>query len=174
MPKHSFSPPFKSTLVESRSKDTQKHMTTIPKPIIDGKWRSWNVKLLEDNKLHWYPSEYGSVLNHLVERWKEISVKVFDELSEIERKLIFVYYDPESDLTNAKSWGIKVVDLEKQEPFTKFKWLFDRYKPEYLIYRMTKEMQEEITSDDGLLRIRAIIDSVLKILLANTQNVGMR
>jgi hypothetical protein len=39
---------------------------------------------------------------------------------------------------------------------------------------MTKDMQEEITSDDGIKRIRVIMESVLKILLANTQNVDVR
>ena len=168
MPKHPFSPPFKSTLVVSKSKDFEKHMTTIPKPIISSRWQSWNMKLLGENKLHWYPSEYDNVLKYLVKRWEEVSAKVFDEMSEIDRKLIFVCYNPEKDITKAKSWDIKVKDLEKHEPFSKFKWLFDRKKPEYLIYRMTKDMQEEITSKEGQKRIRTIIDSVLKILLANS------
>ena len=78
-----------------------------------------------------------------------------------ERKLIFVYYDSSGDITKVKNWDIKAEDLEKHEPFSKFKWLFDRNKPEYLIYRMTKEMQEEITSDEGHKRIRVIITGEL-------------
>ncbi|OLS32301.1 MAG: hypothetical protein HeimAB125_10220 [Candidatus Heimdallarchaeota archaeon AB_125] len=168
MPKHPFSPPFKSTLVVSKSKDFEKHMTTIPKPIITSKWQSWNMKLLRENKLLWYPSEYENILDYLVDKWIDISEKVFEKMKAEERKLIFVYYDSSGDITKVKNWDIKAEDLEKHEPFSKFKWLFDRNKPEYLIYRMTKEMQEEITSDEGHKRIRVIIDSVLKILLANS------
>lgn len=168
MPRHPFSPPFKSTLVVSRSKDFEKHMTTIPKPILSSKWRSWNMKLLDKNRLHWYPSEYENILNHLVNKWIKISEDVFEKMREEERKLIFVCYNPEDDIAKVKTWDIKVEDLEKHEPFTKFKWLYDRNKPEYLIYRMTKEMHEEISSDEGHNRIRVIINSVLKILLANS------
>ena len=125
MPKHSFSPPFKSTLVVSRSKDFEKHMTTIPKPIILSKWQSWNMKLIGENKLHWFPSEYDNILNHLVAKWIKISKDVFEKMKDDERKLIFVYYNPDNNLTNVKTWDIKVKDLDatwsKHRPYSSFK-----------------------------------------------------
>ncbi|MCE7748555.1 MAG: hypothetical protein GPJ51_09150 [Candidatus Heimdallarchaeota archaeon] len=52
MPKHPTSPPYKSSLVVSKSKETEKHMTTIPKPIVWG-ILGWLVYLLTDFYI-WY------------------------------------------------------------------------------------------------------------------------
>ena len=49
MPKHPTSPPYRSSLVVSRSKETEKHMTTVPKPVAHSRWKTWKIK----NRVKW-------------------------------------------------------------------------------------------------------------------------
>ncbi len=168
MPKHPTSPPYKSSLAISKSKDIQKYMTTIPKPIIISKWQSWNMKRLKDNKLQWYPSEYGDILNHLITQWKEISVRTLEAMKDNERMLFHVIYNTNNDITSANSWEISVREL-KLKPFKKWKWIYDSKKPEYLVYVMQKWVNEDITSSKSLEGMKDIIELALKILLANSQ-----
>ena len=165
MPKHPLSPPFKSSLALSRSKDIRKYMTTIPKPIIVCKWKSWNMKRLQDNRLIWYPSEYNEILNHLLVQWKDKSAQILENLRDEEKTFFYITYNPVMNITSTTSWEVIVKKL-KLKYFTK--WIYNPQKPEYLIFVMPKQVNEDITSLMGLERMKDIIEKALKILLANT------
>ena len=167
MPKHPTSPPYKSALVISKSKDIKKHMTTIPKPIILSKWNSWNMQKGKDNRLMWYPSEYEKILDYLENRWKEIYNKSIDENDENEDLLFYVLYDKEKDITNPNSWKIY---CEKQNIERGKKWVW-KYNPkitEYLICVQRSDSMDESIIGRNLQGLRSIIEDALKKILCNS------
>ena len=171
MPKHPTSPPYKSSLVVSRSKETEKHMTTIPKPIVYSKWKSWNMKLLDRNVLQWFPSGYEDLLEYLVCRWKEISKSTLENMKQEERKLAFVCYNPKMDIDDLKAWSIEVEDLIMPKPSSKWNWRYNPPESRYLLYLIHKEMQKEIMSSEGLLNIKEITKTVIGLILANSSSL---
>ncbi len=168
MPKHPTSPPYKSTLVVSKSKKIEKFITTIPKPIVSSRWKSWTMKKLDKNKLRWYPTEYFLILNYLEARWNEISVQVFNKIENNERALFYVKYDPDKDINSVNSWMIETRAIPARLS-NKWKWIYKPNLPEYLIYNMDKNSFEDENSIKNLQGMKEIIESVLKILLANSK-----
>jgi len=167
MPKHTIFPPFKSALVISKSKDFQKYMTTIPKPVVTSKWNSWNMIISRDNKLFWYPTEYEEILNHLVDQWNVAFTKSFDEFSTDENILYFIYYNSEEDISSVKAWKIQKKKQIKL-PGEKWNWKFNRDLPVYLIYVQHYEMRDSTDILRNIQAMRNIIEAGLRIILCNT------
>ena len=165
MPKHPISPPYKSTLVISKSKDIQKFMTTIPKPIVTCKWKSWNMKISKENTLIWYPSEYTEILDHLENQWKVIYNKSFDSFVTNENLLYFIYYNGSEDITSINAWKLQIKKQVKL-PGKRWSWKYDPNLPVYLIYvQYYDSMGSDYISSPPL--IRRIIEDGLRIILCN-------
>ena len=169
-PKHPTSPPYRSSLVVSRSKETEKHMTTVPKPIAHSRWNIWGVKFLDKNILKWYPIRYEEILDHLFSQWEEISVKTLETMDQKARKLAFVHYNPKMDIEDLKAWSIHVED-QVGIPDRGWSWQYDPPESRYLLYAVRKDLQDRITTPEGLLNVKEILNSVIGIILANSNKL---
>ena len=168
MPKHPVSPPFKSSLVVSKSKETEKHMTTIPKPIAYSKWKSWQMKLLDKNVLRWFPTGYENLLEHLFSKLKEITETILVNMTQKERKLAFIHYNPKMDINDLKAWNIELIDQIEGVSFSDWSWKYDPPESRYLLYPIRKELHERLTSSEGLMDVRGIMNTTIGIMLANS------
>lgn len=143
MPRNPKAPPYKSTFGISRSKETQKHMTTIPKPVIMSRWKSWNIKKAQDNTLIWFPSEYEPILNHLIEQWKLVYSEEIKRLKPEQRTNLFIKFDLQGEIKDPSAWQVigKEPDIE---PAKKWKWEYKTEKPEYLIHVLNYDIKTDL------------------------------
>ena len=167
-PKHPTSPPYKSSLVVSRSKETEKHMTTVPKPVAHSRWNTWLIKILEKNVLKWFPVGYEDIIEHLFMQWKDISKKTLKNIDQKSRKMVYVHYNPKMDIEDLKAWSIQIEDQTGIETPSGWSWKYDPPESRYLLHLIRKEIEEQIKSDEGLLKIRELVKSCVGLILANS------
>ena len=167
-PKHPTSPPYRSSLVVSRSKETEKHMTTIPKPIVYSKWKSWNMDLLDKNGLRWFPSGYENIQEHIFSQWKEILVTTLKNMGQTDRLLVYIHYNPKMSISDVKAWNLQVEYTTEKILQSNWSWRYDPPESRYLLYLIRKDLHEQITSPEGLQTVKQLTKRAIGIILANS------
>jgi hypothetical protein len=154
MPRNPRSPPYTSKYAISRSKEIEKFMVTVPRPVALSAWDSWSVKKMGENTFLWFPTEYDKILEHLFFKFNQ----VVEGQKDVNRGLFVVYNG--TDIVDASSWSIESRLLEIQNIQ---KWKYDAQVPEYLVYiiHATNKTfpQEEV--------LRKVLEDAIVAILGN-------
>lgn len=187
MPRNPTAPPYKSKINLSRSEKTEKFMTTIPKPVAESTWDSWNVRKLKNNVIIWIPTGYEEIVRHLKAQWKKSFTKAYRKLSNRELLGLFIIANVKKNLKTTKAWKIETRELDANTT-NPWMWKFVRDRPEYLIdvLHYGQKVVEELKSktqeislkdetieippsfwNDNEIRISKVVDDAVKALLGN-------
>jgi hypothetical protein len=73
-------------------------------------------------------------------------------------------------IEDLKAWNIYVED-QSGIPDGQWSWQYDPPESRYLLYPIRKELQEQLTNPEGLKNVREILETVIKIILANSSKL---
>ena len=142
MPRNPKVPPYKSKYVVSKSVETAKYMTTVPKPVANTIWNLWSVEKTQENTLIWSPTNYDHILKHLTDTWKFIYSEEFKRIKQNERYSLFVVYDTHFNIMEVDGWKIVSKEIPLEEK--RFKWTYNTKKTEYLINILTYDLKKNL------------------------------
>ncbi len=141
MPKHPKYPPFKTNIVSSGSKDSHKHMITIPKPVIQSKWKKWVIKK-EEKSLMWFPEGVENIISLLEEDWIIAYSKALTCRDPKKTPLVYVIYNTSKPLEKPESWYLMLKPFLKGSKID-FEDDLNPNKPEKLFHVVSDQELEE-------------------------------
>jgi hypothetical protein len=141
MPMHPKYPPFKTKIVDSESKDSHKHVITVPKPVIQSNWKKWAVKK-EEQSLVWFPQDIENIINLLEEDWIVAYSKALSCRDSKKTPLVYVIYNTSKPLEKPESWYLMLKPFLKGNKLD-FEEDLNPHKPEKMFHVVSDQELEE-------------------------------